>query len=58
MTTKMKNMNKSKDSILKRISEKRDPKKTAKVRNNMLLAAKIDDAIKAHGWSKNLNLQN
>lgn len=38
--------------LIEKLMEERNPVETAKTRNRMLLAVKIDDAIKAKGWKK------
>ena len=38
--------------LLNKLMAERDPDETARTRNRMLLAAKIDDALKAKGWKK------
>jgi ribosome-binding protein aMBF1 (putative translation factor) len=38
--------------IIEKLMAERDSKQTAKVKKRMMLAAKIDDGIKAKGWKK------
>ena len=38
--------------LIKQLMAERNPEETAKVRNRMILAAKIADGIKAKGWNK------
>lgn len=39
-------------TLIAKLLAERDPIETAKTKNRMLLAAKIDDAMKAKGWNK------
>lgn len=38
--------------LIAKLLDERDPRQTEKVRKRMLLAAKIEDGIKAKGWKK------
>ncbi len=53
---KMKAMSKKAEKysspLIKELMAERDPVQTAKTRNRMILAAKIEDAYKAKGWNK------
>ena len=52
MNTMNKRAEKHNSPLIEKLMAERDPKQTERVKKRMMLAAKIDDGIKAKGWKK------